>query len=136
MHQIQINIIDTKIFQALVEGRLNISWGMLVVPQLAGNEYIFPGYTRLADALANLNLVTIYCGTVKMAIALLQRSLNSVLDFMRRSLPCTETHSRDLRSGVEREGSGKLCSGLRHGCNSSSGGDGGDSLSYWTMNVQ
>lgn len=115
MHQIKVQIWNTHVCQRLVKGRLYILWRMLAVPELAGNEDVFPWDSRLSDSLANFSLILVDGCAVKVAISLFQCNFDSTLDLMWRRLPCTETNSRDLGTCVECKVRGKVRCSVRHG---------------------
>lgn len=64
VHEIEIKIVDLEILQCLVQSSLDILRCMMRVPELAGDPDVGPRHAAAADALADLNLVPIYGGTV------------------------------------------------------------------------
>jgi len=103
VHEIKIHVVCSKVGQGLVESRFDIFGVVLGVPKLAGDEDLLAVDTRLLDTGADLCFVAVDGSAVNVAITLLERLGDCILDFFGRCLPCAEAHGRDLGSCVEGE---------------------------------
>jgi hypothetical protein len=103
MHQEEIQILDTQILQALIQGGFDIFCRMCSVPELAGDEHLGARDAALFDAVAYFGLVAVDGRAVNVAVAGLEGRLNGALDLTRLCLPCAEAYGGYLRARVELE---------------------------------
>jgi hypothetical protein len=111
MHQKQIEILNTKVLQRLVEGCFYIFWCMLGIPKLAGKEDLGASNSTSPYAVTHFGFIAVDGSAIDVAIACLECCLYGALDFSRLCLPCAEAHGRYLRACVEGEvcGNGHVC---------------------------
>lgn len=104
-----IEVLQLQLSQGVVERLLNICRVVLVVPQLGGNEDVFTleaGNVSVGtlNALANLLLVAINLGQIKVAVAGLESLINTIANLARSSLPGAISNPRDSVARVEGDG--------------------------------
>lgn len=104
-----IEVVQLQLSQSVVQRLLNVLGPVLVVPQLGGDKDIFALQTGnfsvgTLNALANLLLVAVNFGQVKVAVAGLERLVNAIADLSRGGLPGTVSNTRDGVAGIELDG--------------------------------
>lgn len=68
MHQEEIDIVRTQGLEGVVEGGLNILWGVGVVPELGGDEEALAVYSGFFDGPSNCRLRAVDVCSVNVAV--------------------------------------------------------------------
>lgn len=110
MHEVQVEVVRSKVFKRLVKCLLDIFWAVVGVPELASEKYLVSLHARFLDTSTDFVLVAVDGCAVNVTVTLLQCLLNGLLDLVRSGLPCPKAHSRDFGSSVQLEEVGE-----RHG---------------------
>ena len=69
MHQVEIQVVDPKVFQRSIECLRDIVRMMAVVPELSGNEYLIAWNTRILEGFSNSGLRAVDARCVDMAVS-------------------------------------------------------------------
>ncbi|KAH3662179.1 hypothetical protein OGAPHI_005427 [Ogataea philodendri] len=87
MHQIQVNVIQLELFQALLQSRQHILWSVVGIPQLRGDKDIFTVDAAVLDSIAHLGLIAVDGGSVDVLVAVFQGVLDSKSHLVGLGLP-------------------------------------------------
>ncbi|KAH3667145.1 hypothetical protein OGAPHI_002794 [Ogataea philodendri] len=99
VHQVQVDVVQTKSFQRAVQSR---SWVSLVgVPHLSGDENRLSWHTRVSNGTANVCLVLVNMGSVNVSVANLQGVQHRSVGVLRRGLPASKGNGRNRGAGVK-----------------------------------
>jgi hypothetical protein len=74
MHEVEINIVRSKIFERSVKGGFDIIGVVGVVPELRGDEELVAGNTRLFDRVSHGLLGPVNTSGVYVCVARLERN--------------------------------------------------------------
>lgn len=101
MHEKEIQVVDSKISEGLVQTLFHIFWCVLCVPQFTSDEDLRSRHLAFENSITYFDFIAINGSTVDVTIAAAKRDLNSLLNLARRSLPGTKTDGWDFGAGIE-----------------------------------
>lgn len=71
MHEVQVEVLETKVLQGVLDGELDVFGVVVELEELGGDKDLLAGDARVLDTLSDLGLVTVSPGTaVQSALAL------------------------------------------------------------------
>lgn len=104
-----IEVVELQLGQGVIKSSLDILWGVLVIPQLGGDEDVLSlqagNISECAlDALADFLLVAVDLGQVKVTVADLESLIDTVADLAGSGLPGAVPNTGDGMARVESDG--------------------------------